>query len=32
VAAGGWAHSTVRSYEGALALFLEYVCVPGHSR
>src|SRR2546430_4437354 len=28
VAAGGWAHSTVRSYEGALALFLEYVCDP----
>src|SRR5213596_821865 len=26
VASGGWAHSTVRSYEGALALFLEYVC------
>jgi Phage integrase family len=28
VASGGWAHSTVRSYEGALALFLEYVCDP----
>jgi hypothetical protein len=28
VAAGGWAHSTVRSYEGALALFLEYMCDP----
>ena len=25
---GGWAHSTVRSYQGALALFLEYVCDP----
>ena len=23
VASGGWAHSTVRSYQGALALFLE---------
>jgi integrase len=28
VASGGWAHSTVRSYEGALALFLGYVCDP----
>ena len=28
VASGGWAHSTVRWYEGALALFLEYVCDP----
>ncbi|HLN67026.1 MAG TPA: hypothetical protein VK280_07125 [Streptosporangiaceae bacterium] len=28
VASGGWAHSTVRSYQGALALFLEYVCDP----
>jgi integrase/recombinase XerC len=28
VASGEWAHSTVRSYEGALALFLEYVCDP----
>ena len=28
VASGGWAHSTVRSYEGALALFLDYVCDP----
>lgn len=27
-AAGGWAHSTVRSYQGALALFLAYVCDP----
>src|SRR2546423_11683119 len=26
IASGGWAHSTVRSYEGALALFLDYVC------
>ncbi|HUZ51641.1 MAG TPA: hypothetical protein VMU94_03835 [Streptosporangiaceae bacterium] len=28
VASGGWAHSTVRSYQGALALFLDYVCDP----
>ena len=28
MASGGWAHSTVRSYQGALALFLEYVCDP----
>jgi integrase/recombinase XerC len=28
VASGGWAHSTVRSYQGALSLFLEYVCDP----
>ena len=28
VASGGWAHSTVRSYEGALAVFLGYVCDP----
>src|SRR5258708_38081897 len=28
VASGGWAHSTVRSYEGALAAFLAYVCDP----
>jgi integrase len=28
VASGRWAHSTVRSYQGALALFLEYVCDP----
>lgn len=26
IASGGWAHSTVRSYEGALAVFLGYVC------
>jgi integrase/recombinase XerC len=26
VASGGWAHSTIRSYQGALSLFLEYVC------
>lgn len=25
---GGWAHSTVRSYQGALAAFLDYVCDP----
>jgi integrase/recombinase XerC len=24
----GWAHSTVRSYQGALAMFLAYVCDP----
>ena len=28
VASGGWAHSTIRSYQGALALFLDYVCDP----
>jgi len=28
VASGGWAHSTVRSYDGALAVFLGYVCDP----
>jgi site-specific recombinase XerD len=28
VTSGGWAHSTVRSYEGALAAFLGYVCDP----
>lgn len=27
-ASGGWAHSTVRSYQGALSMFLEYVCDP----
>ena len=27
-AAGGWAHSTVRSYQGALAVFLAHVCDP----
>lgn len=26
VAAGGWAHSTVRSYQNAVAMFLAYVC------
>jgi integrase/recombinase XerC len=26
IASGGWAHSTVRSYQGAVAVFLEYVC------
>ena len=25
---GGWPHSTVRSYQGALAMFLSYVCDP----
>jgi integrase/recombinase XerC len=28
IASGGWAHSTIRSYEGALAAFLDYVCDP----
>jgi integrase/recombinase XerC len=28
LASGGWAHSTMRSYQGALALFLDYVCDP----
>jgi integrase/recombinase XerC len=28
VASGEWAHSTVRSYQGALATFLDYVCDP----
>jgi len=28
ITAGGWAHSTVRSYQGALAMFLSYVCDP----
>jgi hypothetical protein len=28
ITSGGWAHSTVRSYEGALAIFLSYVCDP----
>ncbi|WP_232304037.1 hypothetical protein [Pseudofrankia sp. DC12] len=28
IAAGGWAHSTVRSYQGAVALFLGYACDP----
>jgi site-specific recombinase XerD len=28
VAQGGWAHSTVRSYEGSVALFLDFVCDP----
>jgi integrase/recombinase XerC len=27
-ASGGWAHSTVRSYQGALSCFLDYVCDP----
>ena len=26
IASGGWAHSTVRSYQGAVAVFLDYVC------
>lgn len=28
IAAGGWAHSTVRAYQGAVAAFLDYVCDP----
>jgi integrase/recombinase XerC len=28
IVAGGWAHSTVRSYEGALSAFLDYACDP----
>jgi hypothetical protein len=28
VAAGGWAHSTVRLYQGALGCFLDYACDP----
>ena len=28
VAQGGWAHSTVRGYQGSVALFLDYVCDP----
>jgi integrase/recombinase XerC len=27
-ASGGWAHSTVRSYQGALSVFLAYACDP----
>jgi integrase/recombinase XerC len=26
--AGGWAHSTIRAYQGALAAFLDYACDP----
>lgn len=26
VAQGNWAHSTIRSYEGSVALFLDYLC------
>jgi integrase/recombinase XerC len=28
IAAGGWAHSTVRCYQGAVAVFCGYVCDP----
>jgi integrase/recombinase XerC len=28
VAGGGWAHSTVRLYQGSLACFLDYACDP----
>ena len=28
VAAGGWAHSTVRLYQGSLGCFLDYACDP----
>lgn len=27
-AAGGWVHSTVQSYQGAVGIFLSYVCDP----
>jgi hypothetical protein len=30
IAEGGWAHSTIRSYQGAVALFLAYACDPGY--
>jgi hypothetical protein len=32
LASGGWAHSTSRAYQGALALFLDYVCDPRYGR
>ena len=28
VSQGSWAHSTVRNYQGSLALFLAYICDP----
>ncbi|WP_007507678.1 tyrosine-type recombinase/integrase [Pseudofrankia saprophytica] len=28
VAAGGWAHSTVRNYQGAVGMFCDYACDP----
>jgi integrase/recombinase XerC len=28
VAQGEWAHSTIRAYQGSLALFMDYVCDP----
>jgi integrase/recombinase XerC len=28
IAEGGWAHSTIRSYQGSVALFLAYACDP----
>lgn len=28
VARGGWAHSTIRGYQGSIALFLDYLCDP----
>ena len=28
VAQGRWAHSTVRSYQGSIAVFLDYLCDP----
>jgi len=28
IASGAWAHSTIRSYQGALAVFLDYACDP----
>ena len=31
IGSGGWAHSTIRSYQGALAAFLGYVCDPRYA-
>jgi integrase/recombinase XerC len=28
VAQGSWAHSTIRNYEGSIALFVDYLCDP----
>ena len=28
VAQGGWAHSTIRGYQGSVSLFLDYLCDP----
>jgi hypothetical protein len=32
VAEGAWAHSTVRNYQGSLALFVAYICDPRYRR